>query len=193
MRALTIKKFCELVYADSNGLITSVSSDESGYHVVFSFDDWRGVGKARRFDLVFHDVAESTARPSASMDFFVEVDHPLLWNHNIEQSSIYFSSAPEEPDTLIGQLYEAHGRLLGRSRALASYLNADASLLRLGYGLLAVGPAIVVDAYARVVNDRLRYSIVRTHTPKGGYRVAMFDECFVVFRELEIFELTEPG
>ena len=115
-------------------------------------------------------------------------DHPLLWNHNDEHFTMYFSSAPSDPVELVGQLYEAHSRLLDGWRQLSDYLHADSALLRQGYGQFALGPRRVIEEYARVVGDRCRYSIIHGHAPQGAYRVVLFDECYVVCRSVSVIE-----
>lgn len=185
---ITFDELSEAVYEDLNGRIVTVSTDDKEYHVLFECDDWRDYDRRRRFELVFEDVPEATARPSATGGLLAADEHPILWQHNDEHVSLFFSSAPSEPTELVGRLYEAHTRLLGDWRALAEYLHANSQLLRGGHGLLAQGPKRVIDEYASVVGDTLRYSIVHGHTPRGGYRVVLFDECYVVFREVSVIE-----
>ena len=187
---MTIKELSKAVYEDLNGRIVSVSDEEETYRIVFECDDWESHNKPRRFVLSFFDVPEATATPSFSGGVQVTDDHPLLWNHNEEHVSLFFSSVATNPMELMCELYEGHSRLLDGQRKLTDYLHADRRLLNLGHGLMAQGPRRVIEEYAKIIGDRLRYSIVQGYKPRGGYRVALFDECFVVFRENSVAELS---
>ncbi len=185
---MTFDELSESVYEDLNGHILTVTSDGETYCVIFECDDWRDNDRRRRFELVFEDVPEATATPSACGCFHIADEHPLLWRHNDESVSMFFSSASSEPFALLGRLHEAHTALFGGWRELSDYWQAGSELLRAGYGRLADGPRRAIEEYARVVGDTLRHSIVHGHTPRGGYRVVLFDECYVVCRGVSVIE-----
>jgi hypothetical protein len=185
---MTFEELSESVYEDLNGRIVTVSTNDQVYQVIFECDDWREHDRRRRFELAFEDVPETTATPSESGSLSVADDHPLLWQHNDESVSMFFSSAPSDPLALLGRLYEAHTALLAGWREMADYCYADSHILRAGLGRLADGPRRVIEEYARVVGDTLRYSIVQGHRPHGSYRVVLFDECYVVCRSVSVIE-----
>jgi len=189
---MTFNELSEAVYEDLNGRVLSVSSDEKAYRVVFECDDWRDNDRRRRFELIFEDVPEANATSSECWGFHLVEEHPLLWNHNEENVSMFFSSTPSDPLALLGRLYEAHTLLVGEWREMSRYWKAGSKLLQLGYGLLAEGPRRIIDEYARVVGDTLRFSIVHGHNPRGGYRVVFFDECYVVCRNVSVIEHELP-
>jgi hypothetical protein len=197
---ISIEELSQAVYEDLNGRIVTVSN-EPEYRVVFVCDDWsippndrHARQPQRAFELTFDEVQESTATPSSSGSLSVADDHPLLWNHNEEHLEMYFSSAPDDPYALVGMLYAAHGRLLRGWRRLGAYLHAGPELLKQGYGHFARGPRGVIEEYSRVVGTRCQYTILPGHTPKGGYRVVLFDECYVVCRGISVVEqVVEPG
>ncbi len=188
---ITFEELSEAVYEDLNGRIVSVSTDQETYHVLFECDDWRDNDRRRRFEFVFRDVPEATATPSASGNIQAAHEHPLLWQYNDEHVSMFFSAPPSQPLELLGSLYEAHTRLLGGWRELGDYLHASSELLHGGHGLFAKGPKRVIDDYSRVVGERLHHSIVRGHTPRGGYQVVLFDECYVVCQSVAVVEHEE--
>jgi hypothetical protein len=185
-----MKTFEELSKAvgDLDGQIVSVSRDDKAYRVIFECRDWYYFYRRRRFELVFEDVPEATATPSACSSFQITDDHPLLWDYNDEQVTMFFSSAPLEPLALLGRLYKAHADLLDGWRELSEYWHADTELLRAGYGRLASGPRRVIDQYAPVVAEAMRYSIVHESSPRGGYRVVLFENCYVVCRSVSVIE-----
>jgi hypothetical protein len=189
---ITFDELSEAVYEDLNGRIVSVSTDQQAHHVLFECDDWRRDHDGqRRFELVFRDVPEATATPSVSGGIHAAHEHPLLWQHNDEHVSMFFSSSPSQPLELLGALYEAHSRLLGGWRELGDYLHASSELLRGGHGLFAKGPKRIIDDYSRVVGDRLHHAIVHGHTPRGGYQVVLFDECYVICQSVSVVEHEE--
>jgi hypothetical protein len=185
---MTFDELSEAVYEDLNGRIVTVSADGASYDVIFECDDWQTGSRRRRFALQFDDVRESTATPGSSGNLKMESQHPLLWNHNDEHAEMYFSSAPAAPDDLVGLLYAAHNRLFAGWRALSDCLRASPQLLRAGNGMFAKGPRRIIEEYATAVGDKLRYTIVPGHTPKGGYRVVLFDECYVICRNVTVLE-----
>lgn len=185
---ISFEEFSDAVYEDLSGRITTVTSDQKGYHVWFECDDWEGNDRRRRFELVFQDVVEATATPSGVDAIYAVDEHPLLWQHNDEHVSIFFSSSPARPCELVGRLYEAHHRLLRGWRELADYLHANSELLGGGRGLFARGPKRVIDQYAAVIGDSLQFSIVADHKARGGYRAILFDECYVICRSVSVVE-----
>jgi hypothetical protein len=185
---ITLEKLCESVYEDLNGRVIAVQSDLDTYRVIFECDDWNDYEQRRRFEFAFSVVLESTVTPSYCDCLEVLDDHPILWRHNNEHFEAYFSSSPSNPLELIGRLYEAHERQFGGWRQLDEYLHANSVILAGGHGLLAKGPKQVVDEYLAAIGDRLRYSIVRGHTPQGGCRIMLFDNYYVVFRDVEVVE-----
>jgi hypothetical protein len=185
---ITFEELSEAVYEDLNGRITAVSADQQAYHVFFECDDWRDHDRRRHFELVLGDVPEATATPSASGDIQAAHEHPILWQHNDEHVSMFFSSSPSQPLELLGALYEAHTRLVGGWRELGDYLHTTSELLRGGHGLFAQGPRRIIEDYARVAGESLRHSIVHGHSSPGGYQVVLFDECYVVCRSVSVVE-----
>jgi hypothetical protein len=185
---ITLEELCEGVYEDLNGRVVSVESDLDTYRVIFECDDWKDHEQRRRFGISFKDVPESNATPSYCDSLETLNDHPILWRHNDEYVEAYFSSVPSNPVELIGRLYEAHERLFGGWRRLDEYLHANSAMLAGGHGMLVKGPKQAVDEYLAAIGDSLRYSIVRGHTPKGDCRIMLFDNNYVVYRDVEIVE-----
>jgi hypothetical protein len=185
---MTFDELSESVYEDLNGSIATVSTDARTYRVIFECDDWCDCDRRRRFELVFDDVPEATATPSSCGSLHVADEHPLLWQHNDESVSMFFSTASPDPFALLGRLHEAQAALFSGWRELSAYWRAGSELLRCGNGRLADGPRRAIDEYARVVGDTLRYSIVNGHTPRGGYRVVLFNRRYVICRSVSVIE-----
>jgi hypothetical protein len=186
---MTFEELSEAINEDLNGQVVSVARDVAGSAVImFECDDWEQGSRRRRFDLVFENVLELTASPSYLCGLHGTSDHPLLWNYNDDNSTLYFSSSPANPFELVGELYESHSRLLQGWRPLSDYLHANSALMCQGYGQFAAGPRRVIDEYARILGDRCRWSIIRGHTPTGGCRVVLLDRRYVVCRHVSVVE-----
>jgi hypothetical protein len=195
---ITFDELSQAVYEDLEGEVLSVTKDGQALRIIFECDDWRNHKGRSRFELLCDGVAESTATPSQSGTVHLSEEDPLLWQHNEENVSLFFSSAPSEPFELLGRLYDAHVRLFGgwsqwsASREFRDYWHADADLLRAGNGRLAEGPKCVIDEYVKVIGNRLRYSIVHGYTPSQAHRVLLFSECYVVCRSVAVTECAVP-
>lgn len=185
---MTFDELSLAVHEELNARIVAVTLDDTAYRVRFNCDDWQGRDMRRRFELICDDVQESTATPSDLYSLRAASDHPLLWNYNDDHLTMYFSSAPPDPMALVGQLYEAHSRLLNGWRQLSDYLYADSALMQQGYGQFAKGPRRVIEEYARVVGDQCRFSMIQGHTPRGGCRIVLFGDLFVVCRGVSVVE-----
>ena len=145
----------------------------------------------REFDLEFSEVVETDVLPSECGSISACDEHPLLWDHNQQHASMYFSSVPERPFELLGRLYQAHECLLEGWRPLSDYLYAKFDRAEVGYGLFAQGPRRVMEAYSEAVSGLVLNSIVPGHTPSGGKKgkkVVFFDKQFVICREVSVIE-----
>jgi hypothetical protein len=185
---MTFNEFSEAVHEDLNAIIVSFSSEEKTCRVIFECDDWTGGNRRRRFELFFEDVPEVSVWPSGCSGIHAAKEHPLLWEYNDESVSMFFSSPPLNPLALLGKLYETHTSLIGRWRTMSAYWIADSKLLQGGHGRLAIGPRRVLEEYARTIGDTLSFSIVHGHQPRGGYRVVLFDEHYVICRGISVVE-----
>jgi hypothetical protein len=174
-------------YEDLQGGITSVLQVGETIQVHFECDDWDNYDKRRKFKLEFLNVVEAVMVPCEIGALELYTDHPLLWQHNEQHMLMYYASSPN-PYELIGKLYEVHNHLHKGWRSLSDYFYASVEWLKEGRGLLAEGPRRVIEEYGKTVGDSLRYSIVEGHVPKGGYRVFVFEKCFIVCKEVSVFE-----
>ncbi|HEX4132879.1 MAG TPA: hypothetical protein VHZ24_22790 [Pirellulales bacterium] len=187
---LSVEQLADAIYEDLNAQIVRVSIEDNTYRVAFRCDDWQGAARQRQFTLSFQGVREATVTPSFFEVLLAETDHSLLWNHNDEHVSMFFSSKPNNPMEIVGRLYEAHTQLLNVWRPLSDYLHANTTSMQNGYGLLAKGPKKVIDEYARVVGSAMRYTIIRDYVPAGDYRVVLFDNSYIVYRGVSAAEQT---
>jgi hypothetical protein len=84
-------------------------------------------------------------------------DHPSLWPFS-RYASAYFVGTPPDSEAAVGALYEAHREAVGSWIPFGNYLNdtpgpsgekilQPSELLAGGYGLLAKGPAKLLEVY----------------------------------------------
>lgn len=86
----------------------------------------------------------------------IETEHPLLLPHTEPTAELYFSSRPHDPDATIGRLVEAHRAIVGGWFDCLQFFNLGphGSLRRMldgGFGMIAKGPAPVIDRYGQVL------------------------------------------
>jgi hypothetical protein len=189
MSEISLEDLSVEINEDLHATVRSVTLEQSHFRIDLECDDWQESGRKRAFQLRFNGVAETTLTPGWIGEFSIEAEHALLWKHNEAHLSMYFSSAPNAPMELIGELYELNRELVSYWRPLSESLHADSTLLKCGYGLFAQGPKRIIEEYARLVDGRLNYSILPAYVPQGGYRVALFDSQYVIFKNVEVTEL----
>ena len=100
------------------------------------------------------------------INFEVVEDHVVLLPHSQPHVELYFSSSPADPDALVGQLIEAHRKMVGDWLSPFAYFNASpmhrlSELLGGGFGKLADGPLPLIERYRSV----LETAGVRSSTP----------------------------
>jgi hypothetical protein len=182
---ISFKDLCEEIYEDSNARVEKLAFNDSlrislVYEQSPSNDAWREV------TLEADDVVEHSISASFFQNVSWLVDHPLLWKHNCEHATMFFSSPCERPFELLGRLYERHQAVIGDWRNMAEYVTADSERLCGGYGEFAKGPRRLIDEYAAVAAHFLKYTIVHGYTPPAGYGLLMFDDGFVVCKSVRV-------
>lgn len=108
-------------------------------------------------------------------DVTLTSDHPVLWPYAHASSELYFRGKPVDVMSVVGALVVAHAQLVGpwlltRGWFAANYRlqnpAALAEVLEGGHGLLSSGPVILLDAYARVLdNYGLEHSMLEPKAP----------------------------
>jgi len=87
-------------------------------------------------------------------DYFeLSNDHPLLWPYVYPKTSVSFYGEAE-PLTLLGALYQRHLELVSDWIPFGRFMNGNTlEIIRGRYGMLAEGPAPLVEAYAQVLES----------------------------------------
>jgi len=93
--------------------------------------------------------------------------HPLLWQHQHDSATAYFTGVPSNPLAAVGAVTEAHETAVNGWFTTAKYLNRSASLgdlLKSGSGMLARGPVPLLEAYkAALENYATEVQIIGRH------------------------------
>jgi hypothetical protein len=114
-----------------------------------------GTGQASTWQLRFRDVLEQkfTAIDHCGLNVWRE-NHPAIDQYTQSRQFLHFGAAPAAPDEVVGRLWAAHLAVADDWIPFERYLNRElplAELLAGGAGLLATGPAFLIEAYAAVV------------------------------------------
>jgi hypothetical protein len=139
-----------------------------------------------RIRIICQDVAEVHVSLSGFLAAEWSGDHPALLKHNQPQGTLYFSSAPADPDALIGRLWQVNQDIYRGYRSMADDFNISgyglAALLAGGHGELASGPMPVLTRYADAIGETMTTNLVATGTaPRGGYHLLDFHaDCYVI-------------
>jgi hypothetical protein len=149
-------------------LISNIDLDESD-RIVLQQARWAGNDMA--LDLVIHQmdqadqrwcitcekVRNSEIRNHAAIDrMSVETEHPLLLPHTSSTVELYFRGQARDAGELISQLLDAHGEMVEAWFDFTHFFNVGPreslrQLLDGGFGKLAEGPELLMEAYARTL------------------------------------------
>lgn len=148
--------------------------------------------------------AQISSGKSHSMDW--NDDHPLLWDYNDLQASLYFSNSPADRyklywdlNYITKSLYESYG-------GLDKFLNTEvefAKLMTSTYGLLANGPKQLLTEYAKCLEKHdMKYSIISEREPSfwNGQRmvygritpsILLIGESYIIANEFNVEKINE--
>lgn len=113
--------------------------------------------RVRAHDVRYHHVVA----PGGSKDVWLTDDHPILWSHSYPRSELYFRGKVDDVMSLVGALTVAHQSVAGSWSGDSGWLTQNerirnpvllAEVLESGSGLLSVGPVILLEAYAQVLD-----------------------------------------
>jgi hypothetical protein len=189
---MTIDELIEQYYDDLDGAITGFSGGTDTLDITFEYDE-SFQGEARIATIRCTDVRECTLHPGGIAELTRPADHPLLWQHVQPHQILAFSSAPPDPFELLGRLYCAHEQLFDGWRAPRDYIHATPEILSGGHGQLAHGPEKAVHAYREIAQRFVQCSVVPQLTPKESCQLILFDEAFVICRDVSLLDSPEKA
>jgi hypothetical protein len=107
-----------------------------------------------RWELVAHGLrGYCISEPHGDL-VLTERDHALALAHSPPTRSLYFRGRPASPEEILGRLLLSHRAVLGGWLPFERFLNPCVDpdrLLASGAGLLASGPACLLDSYAEAL------------------------------------------
>lgn len=87
-------------------------------------------------------------------EFSLHNEHPLLWQYIHPECSVSFHGDSSNAEAIVGQLYNRHIELVGHSIPFNRFLNGNpVEMVRGSYGMFAMGPAPLIEAYASVFEN----------------------------------------
>ncbi|NIG55541.1 hypothetical protein [Chitinophaga sp. Cy-1792] len=102
-------------------------------------------------------------------DIFYSDDHPLLWDYNDLQASLYFTGVSADVYKLFWEVKQIEKRLYGHYQYIDRYLNSELEVVKLmkaGRGLFANGPKKLLQEMAKVLADNvLKFSLISEREP----------------------------
>lgn len=82
-------------------------------------------------------------------------DHILLWPHIKPHFSLWFSGSTPSPPAVVGELLQAHQKLVGKWLPFSQFINYSHDLEGIiagGHGKLAEGPEPLISVYQHIIH-----------------------------------------
>jgi hypothetical protein len=185
---MDIEELCRRFNNGLNGYLIAVQNVNYEVVIQIEMNDWKEIGSRRRFELRPTDVTEYKTSPASCEELEFLDDHPLLWNHNFSWEDLYFSSPPQCFAEVFGKLYETHEKTCHGWRSLADYLNTSLLWHTRSHGLLASGPAPLIEHYTKAIQDLLKVYTIETKRVPQQSKVLTLDESFVICKDVSVAE-----
>ena len=189
---MTIDELEPYLDEDSDAIIHDVRLADGVLTIFLQFDDWKSDGRLSCV-VACSDLATWTVTTGWVGCIHQTDDDPVLWTHNEELRSLYFSSAPVNPFELSGRLREALAALYHPCSPPSGLLHASAEILAGGSGMLACGPRSVIEPLRKVAEPFVACSVVPGRTQVGGYKLLDFGRGYVVCRSIELVRINETA
>jgi hypothetical protein len=115
---------------------------------------WRVTGRRIRASRIHY---QPVHRPINHI-WLEEENHPVLLPYTAPETDLYFRGRVSNGDAIVGQLLEAHHKVVGKWFDFDEFLNRGqarstrAVLEEGGFGLFAKGPQPLIDAYSAILS-----------------------------------------
>jgi hypothetical protein len=140
-------------FQETNGVIDLARARMEGDVLILSFNL---IGESveeqdQAWDVECSSVFEHSLTLGNCEEFSLHDDHPLLWPYIHPECAVSFYGDVPNAEAIIGDLYNRHTKLVGHSIPFTRFLNGNpVEIVRGRYGVFAVGPAPLMEAYASV-------------------------------------------
>ncbi|MDO8331978.1 MAG: hypothetical protein Q7T36_16050 [Fluviicoccus sp.] len=193
---MDIKHLTDIVYEDLNPVIRKVCfAAEHKIALTLECDDWQGGDDRRKFLLLCDSVRESTITigDAGYLDFCD--DHPVLQNHKGTQGALYFSSAPESPESVFFKAHSILGDWFESWLEPGALLNGTPAQLKeyllSGNGLLARGPFQALTALAAGLGSEIRLNLVPTVTLQEDWKALIINSTWMICKAIRVQEVQD--
>jgi len=191
---MDIASLSDAIHDDLEAALVAIDwSRPDAVTLTIECDDWEGSASRRRFELVCHEPAEVRCLLGPFESLTCHVEHPLLLEHQGQQSQLFFSSAPASPGEAFLAAHAAIDAVVVGWRDPGSYLCHEPglfeSVIASGHGLLARGPEPVIAALETRLQGMLRVNSLPSHALAGQYTALTIDTQWVVCKAVAVTEL----
>ncbi|WP_431287043.1 hypothetical protein [Roseateles chitinivorans] len=188
---MELKTLIDTVHEDLDACLRAVSLDDAGgLRLQIEYDSLLLPEGLQRFELRCLQPKEFNVAVGHFGSINQSKDHVLLLDHQGPQSQLFFSSAPASPEQVFYIAHAVLSKELRGWRDPATYLNGSPEVLRGhltgGYGLLAHGPHVAMEAVAAAVSPLLTVRTVASHSLPGTKMVLTLDRKFVICESVEV-------
>ena len=158
-----------LMDQEEDGSFYLTQAERSAEDIVLSLDITtnRYPDVHRHWQAICSGVREHSLSLGYAHQLQLTEDHVVLWGHTKRKLSIYFSGTCENPDAVIGTLYNRHWELTKGWIPFQRFLNPNVALAKLiagGSGMLADGPEPLILAYEGVLQ---KFGFSASHIDAG--------------------------
>jgi len=181
-------------FEETEGIIDLARARMEGDLLVLSFNLIAGEAireEDQAWEVECASVLEHSLTLGNCSEFSLHDDHPLLWQYVHPECSVSFHGDSSNAEAIVGSLYNRHIGLVGNSIPFKRFLNGNpVEMVRGRYGMFALGPAPLMEAYASVFENagikagvsepRLHWSIGDLTDPGEIEVLVLGDRSYVV-------------
>jgi len=186
---MDIETLCENIYEDLEGNVSQINSTYMGLSFVYETNHWDNFDNRIKLLIECEDVVDSTIKLDAGGSFRLFEEHPVLDDYIGDAGGLYFSTKPENPNEIIGLLYQAHDSYFLGWRELSKYINTQLPLTELlenSGGSIANAPIKVLNHYKDAISGYLKVNIVKSHTMNGNYKMLAVEDTYIVCKTIKV-------
>jgi hypothetical protein len=157
----------------------------------YSFEGYNsGLLAKRVFEITCTQYIESSLNVGGFSDMQITDTHPLLFKYSLPHIALYFSVKPNNPHEIVGRLYEAHKESYQEWRPFSDCIHENLiDVLCGGFGLLAQGPKVIMEAYKNSVSDLLKLRAVENDFSKKR-QLLLMSYGYIICSNIFVNELT---
>jgi hypothetical protein len=189
---MEIVALADAVYEDLEPQVVAARLNTDVLVLTLECDDWGSLAHRRTFNLTCKNVRESNLEVGAIGGLAYATEHPVLMSHIGSQGQLFFSSAPFSPEEVFYLTHRVLTDIFWPWRMPQEFMNGGPEelygYLKGGSGLLARGPTPVLEELAGPLNQKLKVSVVESHSASSRLCALLVDSKFVICEAVEVEE-----